>query len=238
VLWCDGMGTGRALSTSLRHASNFVFKLHSAFDKAVDGVSTSSVYPVMDGMYVTSPSFNDITNIIEVAFTELAEEFLEWDELDKHFMVRGGIAYAGTLHGKDIDDSAFAPEPGKFDVHIDQSNFEGSTLDETRSRLLLSSAMVPATRSEDKAPPFGIFVHDSALSFPEVVKSDDNGFPNRLWRWWKRDNSTRRVACELSKAVMEYLDEAESRSHELGYPSKSIERHETLAIEYFRDVIS
>ena len=235
VLWCDGMGTGKVLSTSLRHASNFIFKLHSAFDKAIDGVDSSNVYPIMDGMYVTTPNFDDMAEIIEVAFTELAEEFLDWDDLNKKFMVRGGIAFAGTLHGEEIDSEAFAPEPGKFDVHTDQSEFEGSTLDETRSNLLLSSAMVPATRCEDKAPPFGIFVHDSALSFPEVVESNDNGFPSHLWRWWEHKDSTRKVARSLSKKVIDYLEEARSRSHELGYPSKSIEKHKTLALEYFRD---
>jgi hypothetical protein len=235
VLWCDGMGTGRALSTSLRNASNFIFKLHSAFDKAIDGVDTSNVYPVMDGMYVTSSSYDDITSIMEVAFAELAQEFLEWNDLNKHFLVRAGIAFGGTIHGDNIKSEAFVPEKGEFDVHIDQSNFEDSTLDNTRSRLLLSPAMVSATRAEDKAPPFGVFVHDSALSFPEVVKSSNDCFPSKMWHWWRNNDSNRKLASDLSQGVLDYLEKAKKRSHELDYPRESISRHKSLTEEYFRE---
>lgn len=75
VLWCDGMGTGQLLKRSLARAASIVFKIHQAFDIALRNTD-ARCYPLMDGIYVTTPDRNIMTKILEVAFSELACEFI------------------------------------------------------------------------------------------------------------------------------------------------------------------
>lgn len=229
VLWCDGMGTGRVLNSSLHVAANFICKQHRAFDLAVSEIEGVRLYPVMDGMYMTSPCRETVQRILRGAFLELAEEFLSHSRTNRQFMVRAGLAYGATLHGASLPEESFVPE-GE-----DPSVFSDSQLNQTRSALLLSSAMVPAYEAERQAPPFGVCVHESALNAPQLVEPSDKGFPSRLWRWW--DSSDDETVKKLTVGVMRYLDDAAKRSRELDFPVERIKRNRDAATEYFREFL-
>ena len=53
VAWVDVMGTQASMSTSLRTAANFMFKLHIAAFQAPR--ERARIYPVMDGFYAAAP---------------------------------------------------------------------------------------------------------------------------------------------------------------------------------------
>jgi hypothetical protein len=96
VAWCDGMGTGQCLSRSLHQAANSVFKLHSAFSIARQTLSAVRCYPVMDGVYVTSPTRGDMQKILKSAFGELAREFINRPGIKNMHMMRAGFVMANS----------------------------------------------------------------------------------------------------------------------------------------------
>lgn len=245
ILWFDGMGTGRAFMSSLENSAHFIFKLHQAFEIALQRLQLAhQIYPLMDGLYLTSPCRRDVQAILAEAIRELAQEFVaQKGKYDHQFMVRGGVAYGATLHGGAIPDEAFVKQPSTSQQvppdkcqEPDAKSTEqvGSLLAQTRSRLLISTAMTPAFYAERLAPPFGIYVDNSALTAPQLVDPSDSGFSTNLWRWWEGRDDLRPLVRELSQEVLSYLASAESRSHELGYPIERIRAHQKYAHEYFR----
>lgn len=236
VVWCDGMGTARALGTSLHHAANFVFKLHRAFDIALSQLPADNavrVYPLMDGMYITTPSRQHVQAVLSTAFTELAGEFLSQQEIKKQFLVRAAVAYGPTLHGADIDDRAFVrPGPGNRNA---REAFQQSKLNTTRQQLLLSPAMVSAFKTESLAPPFGIYVDDSALGIPQLVDAQDTGFPSILWKWWYPNQPSYATAQQLWTALRTYFQQALRNGRALGYNPESAKKHQGWATEYFSE---
>ncbi len=122
------------------------------------------------------------------------------------------------IHGTDIPDDAIA---------------EGADIRDTRDAILLSPAMVLAYHAEAHAPPFGIFVDDSAKTFPQLTDADDTGFISNLYQWWRDDEEATAVALLLYEQIKFYMDKAKVHSVGMGYPLERILQHETLATEYF-----
>jgi len=220
VLWCDGMGTSQELHRNLNRATELVFKIHMAFSAATKIVGDVDIYPVMDGMYITSPNRNIIENIIKEAFKLLAKDFTYAHGTKNMFMVRGGIAFGPVIHGKHIPQEAF----GTYE--IDQA---------VKNAILLSPAMVPANRVESLAPPFGIYVDDSAKTAPILADENDSGFISNLYQWWRNreDEELKQLASDLYQQVKFYLEKAKVHSVGMGYPLDRIEIHAKLALEYF-----
>ena len=231
VAWCDGMGTGQCLSRSLHGAANSVFKLHSAFSIARQSLSAVRCYPVMDGVYVTSPTRGDMQKVLKSAFDELAREFINRPRIKNMHMMRAGLAFGLTLHGADISDEAFYGTYHGYTTTRDM--FEQSSLDDVRHHVLLSPAMVLAYEAERSAPPFGVFVDDSAKSYPQLSDGSGSGFQSSLYQWWAGDDATRQTAAKLYEQIKFYLNKSDTHSVGLQYPRERIEKHRMLAEEYF-----
>ena len=231
VAWCDGMGTGRCLAKSLHRAANHVFKLHAAFSLAKSTAEGIRCYPVMDGVYITAPSRDSIREALRTAFCELGREFISGHGTSHMFMMRGGLAFGPVLHGDDVEEEAFY---GKLrgGGAVSQEEFRASPLYQARSQVLLSPAMVLAYNAEKLAPPFGIYVDDSAKSYPVLVH-EDAGFISNLYQWWPGHEDAEEVASLLYDQILFYLTKSLTHSVGIGYKTESIERHRCLAIEYF-----
>lgn len=232
IAWCDGMGTGRCLSRSLHEAANSVFKLHSAFSIAQSGTTGVCFYPVMDGVYITSPSRNTMNQVLRNAFCELAKEFVHRPGTPNMHMMRTGLAFGPVLHGGDIPAEAFF---GTFKDgrEIQAETFEQSPLRQIRLQVLLSPAMVLAYNAEKCAPPFGIYVDDTAKSYPNLCPNSDGTYISNLFQWWIFDDEAREIATALYGQILFYLSKAETHSVGMGYPIEAIRRHRELAVEYF-----
>lgn len=231
VAWCDGMGTGQSLTRSLHQAANSVFKLHSAFSIARQGLSSVRCYPVMDGVYVTSPTRADMQNVLKSVFTELAREFINRPGIKNMHMMRAGLAFGPTLHGADIDDEAFYGTYHSYTTTREM--FEKSALDDVRRHVLLSPAMVLAYEAEHRAPPFGVFVDDSAKNYPQLTEGSGGGFQSSLYQWWSGDEAARQTAAKLYEQITFYLSKSKTHAVGLQHPRETIERHRMLAEEYF-----
>jgi hypothetical protein len=232
VAWCDGMGTARCLSISLHQAANSVLKLHTAFSLALQGVNDVRHYPVMDGIYLTAPSRDEMNRVLRDAFCELANEFIQAPGTTNMHMMRAGVAFGPTLHGADIPEEAF------FGAFQDGSSaareaLTESTLNQTRAQVLLSPAMVYAYQSEKLAPPFGIYVDDTAKTYPVLSPQAGGSYRSNLFQWWVFDAEAREIATLLYHQVLFYLSKSETHSIGKGYPLDSIRKHRRLAIEYF-----
>jgi len=219
VVWCDGMGTGQELNRNLDRSAVFVFKLHSAFSKASEGLLHINFYPVMDGMYITCPNRETIEDLIAEVFYLLAKDFVSSNGTANMFLVRGGIAFGPVIHGKDICDSAFG------DIVVNNR---------VKNSILLSPAMVAANRVESKAPPFGLYVDDSAKTSPVLVDPKDKGFISSLHQWWSRERhkSKRDVLPNLYHNIIHYFEKSKIHSVGMNYPTEKIEAHEKLLEEY------
>lgn len=231
VLWCDGMGTGRMLTRSLARTATTVFKIHEAFDIALRDTD-GRCYPVIDGVYITTPKRDNMLRILRLALSELAKEFILKRGTRHMFMIRAGLAYGATIHGSDVPPEAF------YEVLSDASSrsFEehrASGIDEIRKSLLLSAGMVHAFLAEKNAPPFGIFVHESAQSVPQLIDNKDKGFISNLYQWWREDEEAKQIAVALSEQIRFYLNKSKIHSVNEGYPVESMERHMALVEEYF-----
>lgn len=219
VLWCDGMGTGQELNRNLDSSAVFVLKLHAAFSRASEGQLGVKVYPVMDGMYITCSNRETIEDILAEAFFLLAKDFIASRGTKNMFMVRGGIAFGPVIHGADICDSVF----GSIVVNSI-----------VKDSILLSPAMVAANKVESKAPPFGIYVDDSAKTSPVLVSSSDKGFVSSLYQWWSKERHSEKkdILSNLYRNIVHYFDKSKTHSIGMNYPIERIEFHEKLLEEY------
>ena len=74
VAWVDVMGIQSSMSRSLNVSGNFIFKLHIA---ALQSTHTNvSLYPIMDGLYATSATQQDMLTFLRELFSSIADEFI------------------------------------------------------------------------------------------------------------------------------------------------------------------
>jgi hypothetical protein len=104
VAWIDVMGVQSAMSRSLDITANFVFKLHVAALQAPHaGVS---LYPVMDGLYISSPSQQAVLDFLRSMFSNIAEVFVAETENLHRFIVPGAVAFGPVIHGAAVPATA------------------------------------------------------------------------------------------------------------------------------------
>lgn len=162
VAWIDVMGIQSAMAKSIQVAANFVFKLHvAALEAKTNGIS---LYPVMDGVYVSTPSKVEMAAFLRAIFMSLSQLFRGEAKHLFRFVVRGAVAFGQVYHGKNLGDGA----SNTLAVNADY-----------RSQILLGEAMVAAHVGERKAPPFGIFVHPTARGDELTVGTEG------WWRWFE-----------------------------------------------------
>jgi hypothetical protein len=104
-----------------------------------------------------------------------------------------------------------------------------------RDSILLGLPMIQAYLTERIAPPFSIYVHESARAFaPEA------GRPIRAtwWRWFASPTDERwpDLAPQLRDALRVYFTWCAARTSEIGYDAESIKKHGLLADQYFADL--
>ena len=73
VCWIDIMGTRNIMSESVSKAANSIFKLHSCVMDCIDEDGDATFYPLMDGVFITSPNYGKIFLIIDKLFSRFAD---------------------------------------------------------------------------------------------------------------------------------------------------------------------
>lgn len=217
VCWLDIMGTQSIMSNSIKISANFIFKLHAAL--LSNKLEDLKLYPVMDGVYITSNSKETITKYLSLVFKELADNFIDETNPIHKFIVKASLSYGPIIHGHSLPSEANRI----FEQH---TNYKNS--------LLLGLPMVQAFKSEDEAPPFGVFVHETARAF-----SPDSDFQLRLWQWFRyipemAKTQKNEFAKRLLKSLEDYYIWVSNHSFQLGYKRERIEVHRERFKEYFR----
>src|SRR5438309_875923 len=92
----------------------------------------------------------DPLNFLRGVFGALGHEFNVTEENRFRFIVRGGLAFGPAIHGADVPAAASSVVAGPRQY---------------RDSILLGMPMVQAHLAEADAPPFGVFVHESARAF-------------------------------------------------------------------------
>ncbi len=212
VAWLDVMGIRAAMSRSLPITANFVFKLHIAALEAPR--QNLSLYPVMDGMYVVADRKRDLTGFLSYVFERLADTFVAEPELHHRFVAKAAVAFGPVVHGVDVprDASWTLDDAGDY-----------------KSALLLGMPMVQAVQGESKAPPFGVFINESARAF---ATNPDQPFNQVWWRWWRPDQAFLRDG--MRDALSVYYDWAEQHHSSIEYGPDRIAAHRAMAAEYFQ----
>lgn len=210
VLWLDVMGVQSIMARSLPISANFIFKFHSA--ALVTKPAGVELYPVMDGLYAVSTNQVDIKQFMRDVLETLARLFIDAAQ-DKHrFVVRGGLAYGPLIRGSALV-AACAPTLAQ------QPAYAGT--------LLLGMPVIQAHLGEREAPPFGIFVNESARAFAPA-----STFPfNEIWWSWF-DPTHHQLAVTLRTALLTYLDWCTSHAGPIAYEPARIVAHRAMVQQY------
>jgi hypothetical protein len=221
VAWVDVMGIGPALAKSLDIASNFIFKLHILAVK--NGNQALRLYPVMDGIYVTCPDQDVILEFLSRTYHDCAEEFIKTPQkkFEHKFLIRGALAYGPIIHGSTLPAGIFQQPNGP--LHAIASNAK------YLSALLIGIPMVQSHEYERQAPPFGIFVHESARSFSPPLPAKPIHF--RWWKWGYRFNSA--YWPKMKKELANYFSHCMNSRFSIDYEKEKIEMHSEKANQYF-----
>ena len=129
-------------------------------------------------------------------------------------MIRGGLAFGPVIHGHDVGQCA--PEL--------QNN------PSYRDSVLLGMPMVQAHLSERGAPPFGVFVHESARVFAP------SGTDPLHWIWWKwkRDEEAE-TWNTLKDQLTAHFEWCKARAQAILYSEDRIEAHMKMVEQYFQE---
>lgn len=225
VGWIDAMGIQSAMGRSTDVAANFVFKLHIAVLQSADALQPHqreglSLYPVMDGVYFVTNDQQALQAFLKRTFGSLAREFVETAEMRHRFLVRGALSCGPVVHGLQLPEEA----SGTLAAHPDY-----------RDSILLGLPMIQAYLTERSAPPFAVYVHESARAFaPEGRRP----LKPTWWRWFKtpEDETWPELARDLRTELRRYFEWCGKRAAEIGYDTESIKKHSTLAEQYFADI--
>lgn len=206
VCWIDTMGTQNIMSESLAKASNYILKLHSCLFQAASELEAIMIYPVMDGAYITCANKKVLTVVLKKAFSSLANIFLQEKDNGKRFVVRASLAFGDIIDGNMITEDVTEHIPTDY-----------------KQNILLGMPIVQAYKSEKNAPPFGIFIHESARKF-----DDEHKIQGRTFKWWNQKYSQ-----ELCGAICEYFEWCRYNSLLLEMDEKKIDNYIKLAKSYF-----
>jgi hypothetical protein len=211
VGWVDVMGIQSHMARSIYSTAIFVYKLHvAALNSKNDALS---LYPVMDGFYVSSPTKKALEEFLKKVLGSLAQTFLEEKKQHFRFVVKGGIAYGQVYHGKNVSEEA--------------SDILGSNKD-YRDNILLGLPMVQANIVEKHSPPFGISIHESARQFSPKGEPSYHEF---WWRWYENEKGF--DVKKMGKELDSFYSWCNDHSEELIYAKDRINIHRQLGKEYF-----
>lgn len=214
VGWIDLMGAKSWMAGSIRHAAELIGLIHLA------GLSSANeqgakAYPVIDGVYITSPEKTAFRKATRQTMRILAQTFESRPDNDR-FLVRGGIAYGRVLHGESIAKLHPTLQADTQYAHC----------------LAIGASIRLAYEAETKAPPFGFYVDMTARS---VAPGEDSPYVSAFDRWWSLQHTKQEMIAKRFGAVLDgHFASLKLKHREIEYPLDRLEAHRAAAAEYFR----
>lgn len=219
VLWIDLMGAGAKIGRNVRAASIPLMKLHVAALTAAkqNKGKPFELFPIIDGLYVTAEDSGSLMFFMSHVLRAMASEFLALENRERS-IVRGAISYGPVILGRESKEGSEI---------LKESDYCHS--------ILLGMPLVQAHAAERLAPPFGVYVHESARAF---APANAGPFTTVFWRWWLIDKVAQQVASQLPKEIEGYFAWCRKHTAEIEYSLDRIDAHHQLAQEYLLDVES
>ncbi len=210
VCWLDIMGTKSSMSESFEKSANFIIRFHAAVLKAAVSQKVR-VYPVMDGVYVAVEKLDDMRVSIDKIMTCLAEVFLS-DTNNHRFVVKGALAKGTIQHGREIL-SEVSPDMARRPGYI--------------KNLLFGMPIIQAFNSEKQAPPFGIYIHESARTV--------GGLQGRYY-YWRRDealSTNEDLHSDLKGELLSFFNWEKDHSFYFELEESKFDEYEKRVVEYY-----
>lgn len=217
VAWVDVMGIGPAMGRSVTGAANFIFKLHAVAAKNyIQGIT---IYPIMDGLYVATADQAAMLNFLKNIFIECAKEFNSIPANQPHhrFIIRGALAYGPVVHGSSVPDNVFTPNRGVNPF---------GQLPNYKNAIMLGMPMVQAHTSETNAPPFGLYIHESARTF---APPGQEPIHHVWWKWAAKSDPTWKA---LKTTIISHFKWCQKNSFALEYKPERITVHLQMSEQY------
>lgn len=216
VCWLDVMGSQNAMLRSVKTAANFVCKIHDVVLSEFPSYDEHDIrlFPMMDGVYITCPRQGPLRYFLSGVLRRLAETFLQEKTPWFKFLVRGCIAYGPVVDGKDLGAEA---------------SYALADAPAYRSSILIGMPLAQAYRGEREAPPFGIYVDESARAF---AGEGEQGFAFIWWDWYSKAKPPLDRK-RMHSALLEHFKWCEQYEITIGYRHDRMEHHRRLADEYF-----
>ncbi|WP_133140254.1 hypothetical protein [Legionella genomosp. 1] len=206
VCWLDLMGTKSLMDRSPTTCTIKISQFHLCLSSSkIDGIK---LYPVMDGAFITTRSQNSLKSFLRTVFESMSNDFITEGEKNNHLyqsIIRACIAYGPLGHGSNI-------QSDKIPV-------------EYKNSLLFGLPMTQAYSSENKAPPFGIYVDKSARAFSS---SGEKPFSTRWHTWFDTTYNPEKLIIEMNK----FYDWAKEMSFCLPYDEDNISLHQKISQQY------
>jgi hypothetical protein len=169
---------------------------------------------MMDGVYITSPRQGPLRYLLSAVLRRLAETFLVEKTPWFKFMVRGCISFGPLIDGRDL------PEQASHSLARNPTY---------RDSILIGIPLAQAYRGETSAPPFGVFIDESARAFSG---EKEEPFSFVWWDWYSHADPPL-DAPAMHQALMEHFEWCKKHTATIGYAPERIEHHQRLAGEYF-----
>ncbi|MBR1766301.1 MAG: hypothetical protein IJ745_04580 [Bacteroidales bacterium] len=206
VCWVDIMGTKSIMEESFEKAANFILRFHLACTEAAKENRDVRCYPLMDGAFLTTNKIEKLKKVINTIFQRLSAYFIDTDPCNHLFVIRGSIAKGELAHGEEITTEVCK---------------EIASNNDYKKNLLFGLPMIQAFKAEEDAPPFGVFIHESAR------KTD--GLKGRYYNWCS-DNEMRTA---LTERLHLYFSWCRLHSPYLRLDKTKISHYEELVDDYF-----
>lgn len=207
VCWIDIMGTKNTMSESFQKAANFILKFHSSVIDIVKDEEGVSCYPLMDGIFITTPNNATIRKIIDKIFSTVGIIFLNEKKYGHRFIIKGSISCGDIAHGKSIDEKICEKLANENDY---------------KRSIMYGLPMIQAFTAEHTAPPFGVYIHESARN-PAHLQGKYYGWTALLGL-----DKTKLLEC-----IVSYFNWCEYYSHYLEIDKVKINLYKELAQEFF-----
>lgn len=209
ICWIDIMGTKNTMTESFQKAANFLLKFHCCVLEVLKDEPNVTYYPMMDGIFITSKKHNTIRRVINKIFTSVANIFLSEDQNFHRFLIKGAIAFGYIAHGNSITANV-CPSLA------DKDNYKRS--------IMFGLPMIQAFKSEHIAPPFGVYIHESARK-PQLLQG-------RYYNWTFLPKTDKK---KLFECILSYFDWCSYFNNSLELEPSKIELYKKLTQEYFTD---
>jgi hypothetical protein len=143
----------------------------------------------------------------------LANVFVQERVISSRFMVRAGVAYGPLVPGSSL--AVGAPILRK------NKRYLGGTA--------IGMGISHAYEAESLAPPFGVYIHESARAFAPRKKGSE---PYRVnfWRWFSINDT---LTWAMRRTLLDHFDWLEKNPVSAQYDLEVMRRHKSLAVEYF-----